>query len=106
MGTPSQLSICAVLAALTTVTASPSRGQQTTGSPSVTEYKMTTPMLPGIAVPDNVETRLGTLHFFDGFPDKPSVEKLFDNLDFQRAVQAYLLALGPGEPDGESQGDA
>jgi hypothetical protein len=40
-----------------------------------------------------VETRFGSLTFFDGFPDRPSVEKLYDNLDFQRAVQAYLLAI-------------
>ena len=40
-----------------------------------------------------METSLGTLKFFDGFPDKATVEKLYDNLDFQRAVQAYLLAL-------------
>jgi hypothetical protein len=40
-----------------------------------------------------VQTRLGTLKFFDGFPDKVSVSLLYDNLDFQRAVQAYLLAL-------------
>ena len=26
---------------------------------------------------------------------KPTVEKLYDNLDFQRAVQAYLLGLAP-----------
>ena len=64
-------------------------------SPPATEYKMTTPMPPGIACPDKVETRFGTLNFFDGFPDKASVEKLYDNLDFQRAVQAYLLALPP-----------
>jgi hypothetical protein len=50
-------------------------------------------MPSGIASPDKVETRLGTLKFFDGFPDQLSVEKLYDNLDFQRAVQAYLLAL-------------
>ena len=42
-----------------------------------------------------METRLGTLKFFDGFPDDASVEKLYDNLDFQRAVQAYLLGLAP-----------
>jgi hypothetical protein len=48
---------------------------------------------PGVASPDTVETRLGTLHFFDGFPDKASADRLYDNLDFQRAVQAYLLAL-------------
>jgi len=44
-------------------------------------------------MPDRLDTRLGTLHFFDGFPDKPSTEKLYDNLDFQRAVQVYLLAI-------------
>ncbi|WP_232105572.1 DUF1254 domain-containing protein [Gimesia panareensis] len=54
---------------------------------------MTTPIPPGIAVPDQVESRLGTLNFMDGVPDKASTQKLYDNLDFQRAVQAYLLAL-------------
>jgi hypothetical protein len=54
-----------------------------------------TPLPPGIASPDSVETRIGTLNFFDGFPDDATVEKLFDNLDFQRAVQAYLLAIPP-----------
>lgn len=58
-------------------------------------YKMTTTIPTGIESPDKVETRLGTLHFFDGFPDDASVEKLYDNLDFQRAVQAYLLGLAP-----------
>ena len=42
-----------------------------------------------------MRTRLGTLKFLDGSPDKCTSEKLFDNLDFQRAVQAYLLALPP-----------
>ena len=56
-------------------------------------YKMTTEVPAGIAMPDQVKTRLGTLKFFDGFPDDASVETLYDNLDFQRAVQAYLLAL-------------
>ena len=50
-------------------------------------------MPPGIACPDKVETRLGTLNFFDGFPDQASADKLLNNLDFQRAVQAYLLAI-------------
>jgi len=53
----------------------------------------TTPIPPGIAAPDKMETRLGTLTFFDGFPDDAIVQKLYDNLDFQRAVQAYLLAI-------------
>ena len=63
------------------------------GPAQSSQYKMTTDIPPGIAMPDSVETRLGTLKFFDGFPDDASVEKIYDNLDFQRAVQAYLLAL-------------
>ncbi|MFA5204744.1 MAG: DUF1254 domain-containing protein [Lentisphaeria bacterium] len=62
-------------------------------APSAGPYKMTTPTPPGIACPDQVETRLGTLRFFDGFPDQATADKLNDNLDFQRAVQAYLLAI-------------
>src|SRR5512143_3263476 len=56
-------------------------------------YKMTTDMPAGVIMPDQVETRLGTLRFFDGFPDDATVAKVFDNLDFQRAVQAYLQGL-------------
>jgi len=57
------------------------------------QYKYSTPLPPGVAIPDKVETRLGTLNFFGGFPDQTTADKLYDNLDFQRAVQAYLLAL-------------
>jgi hypothetical protein len=53
----------------------------------------TTPIPRGIESPDEVRTRLGTLRFFDGFPDDATVRTLYDNLDFQRAVHAYLLAL-------------
>ena len=56
-------------------------------------FKMTTEIPPGIAAPSKVETRFGTLNFFDGVPDRASTEKIYDNLDFQRAVQAYLLGL-------------
>ena len=59
------------------------------------KYKMTTKIPDGIASPDKVDTRLGTLEFFDGFPNKATVKKINDNLDFQRAVQAYLLAMAP-----------
>jgi hypothetical protein len=67
-------------------------------------FKMTTDIPPGIAMPDSVQTRLGTLNFFDGFPDQPTVEKIYDNLDFQRAVQAYLLALAPVNMAGLREG--
>ncbi len=59
-------------------------------APPATQYKNSTTIPPGIKLPDTVKTRLGTLKFFDGFPDKATIEKLYDNLDFQRAVQAYF----------------
>ena len=60
--------------------------QELTGPPANPKVKYATPMPPGIASPDKVETRIGTLHFYDGFPEKATADKLFDNLDFQRAV--------------------
>jgi hypothetical protein len=59
------------------------------------KMKMTTPIPPAITTPDSVDTRLGTLKFFDGFPDDATVEKVYDNLDFERGVQAFLTAM-PG----------
>ena len=59
------------------------------------KMKMTTDIPAAITTPDKVETRLGTLNFFDGFPDDATVEKVYDNLDFERGVQAFLTAM-PG----------
>jgi hypothetical protein len=56
-------------------------------------YKMTTDIPASITTPDVVETSLGTLRFFDGFPDEATVKKVYDNLDFQRGVQAFLTAM-------------
>ena len=55
------------------------------------KMKMTTPIPMELTTPDKVETRLGTLQFFDGFPD----QKVYDNLDFMRSVQAFLNTV-PG----------
>jgi hypothetical protein len=57
------------------------------------KMKMTTDIPAEITTPDSVETRLGTLRFFDGVPDQATVETCYDNLDFQRGVQAFLVAL-------------
>ena len=57
--------------------------------------KMKTDIPKSITTPDSVETRLGTLKFQDGFPDDATVQKVYDNLDFQRGVQAFLTAM-PG----------
>jgi hypothetical protein len=55
--------------------------------------KMTTDIPPQITIADRVETRLGTLRFFDGFPDEETIDALYDNLDFARGVQAYLNTI-------------
>ena len=34
-----------------------------------------------ILTPDTVDTRIGTLKFFDGSPTKDTVELVYDNLD-------------------------
>jgi hypothetical protein len=73
----------------------PAIAQPLTGAPAMPQYKYSTPMPPGVAAPETMETPFGTLKFFDGVPDKASTEKIYDNLDFQRAVQAYLLGLPP-----------
>ena len=49
---------------------------------------MKTDIPKSITTPDSIETRLGTLKFRDGFPDDATVQKVYDNLDFQRGVQA------------------
>lgn len=59
-------------------------------APSVQAHKMTTDIPASITIADEVKTRLGTLKFSDGRPDQTTVAKLYDNLDFQRGVQAFL----------------
>ena len=67
-----------------------------TGTMSAAEppkMKMTTPIPPGITTPDNIETRLGELNFFDGVPDEETVQKVYKFLDFQHAYQAYMSGI-------------
>jgi hypothetical protein len=88
------INTAALAAAMAAVTnPGPALAQMLTGAPAEPNLKYSTEIPSGIASPDKVETRFGTLSFFDGFPDKASAEKLYDNLDFQRAVQAYLFAI-------------
>ncbi len=70
-------------------------GQKLTipGDPINSGYKMTTPIAPGVATPNTLETSIGTLHLSDGFPKPDTIEKIYDNLDRSRALQAYLLGI-------------
>jgi len=60
---------------------------------SAQSYRMTTPIAPGVAVPDKVESSIGTLDLSYGYPDDATVQKVYDNLDRSRALQAYLMAI-------------
>jgi hypothetical protein len=46
-----------------------------------------------IMTPDKVETRIGTLEFFDGIPTKETAALLYDNLDFMRGVVTFLNGI-------------
>ena len=63
------------------------------GTASAQTYKMTTPIAPGVAVPDKIESSIGTLNLDYGYPSDDTVDKIYDNLDRSRALQAYLLAI-------------
>jgi hypothetical protein len=50
-------------------------------------------VLAAVAQAETVPTRIGELSFDVGYPTAETAEKLYDELDFQRATQAYVWAL-------------
>ena len=58
---------------------------------SAQKYKADVP--PSITTPDSVDTRIGTLKFFDGLPDAATVQKAYDQLDFGRGIEAFLSGM-------------
>jgi hypothetical protein len=52
-----------------------------------------TPVPEKIMTPDKVETRIGTLEFFDGLPTPETSQKVWDNLDFMRGVETFLNGI-------------
>ena len=51
----------------------------------------TAPAIPAaITTPDTVQTRSGTLDFKDGMPSKETLAKVYDNLDFTHAFDAFV----------------
>ncbi len=54
------------------------------------------PSIPeSITTPDTVETRIGTLDFTDGAPSAETAEKVYDTMDFTRALERVQQQL-PG----------
>lgn len=48
------------------------------------------PIPAEIMTPDSVQTRIGNLEFFDGFPTAATTGAVYDNLDFLRGVEVFL----------------
>ena len=59
-----------------------------------------------ILTPDTVETRIGTLEFFDGSPSEETVELVYDNLDFIRGVETFLNGMPATSIEGLRLGQA
>jgi hypothetical protein len=53
-----------------------------------------------IMTPDTVETRIGTLEFFDGIPTKKTATLVYDNLDFLRGVETFLNGVPAASLEG------
>ncbi|MCH2183027.1 MAG: DUF1254 domain-containing protein [Mariniblastus sp.] len=64
-----------------------------------------TPIPPSIMTPDEVVTeQLGTLKFFDGMPDAATVEKVYENLDRSRGIEAFLDLVPLASVEGMRRG--
>jgi hypothetical protein len=68
------------------------------------KYKMTTQVPDNVLIPDEVDTRLGTLKFFDGVPTEETAAKVWDQLDFQRAVECMILTTPAASLSGFRRG--
>ncbi|SCB19316.1 DUF1254 domain-containing protein [Cupriavidus alkaliphilus] len=86
--TPRVLKRAVLAVAIAMLATVPARAEQRT-------YKMTTPIPPQITTPDKVETRIGTLRFFDGVPTEETATRVYDQLDFSRGIEAFLNGI-PG----------
>ncbi|MFW8645429.1 DUF1254 domain-containing protein [Rhizobium beringeri] len=58
---------------------------------SAPQFKAEVPA--SIQTPGTVQTRIGTLNFADGLPDQAAVQKVYDNIDFSRGVEAFLSGM-------------
>jgi hypothetical protein len=48
---------------------------------------------PSLVTPDKVDSRLGRLEFKDGAPNKVTIDKLYDQIDFTHAYNTFLNTL-------------
>jgi hypothetical protein len=57
---------------------------------TISAAAQTSPQIPpAITTPDRVQTRIGALEFKDGVPGVETARKVYDTLDFTRALNVY-----------------
>ena len=66
---------------------------ETETTKDIPKLKMTTDIPASVTAPDNVETSIGTLEYFDGVPTEKTVDTVYDYLDRSRAVEVYLNSI-------------
>ncbi|MGD8771273.1 MAG: hypothetical protein PVJ06_14625, partial [Desulfobacterales bacterium] len=57
------------------------------------KMKMTTDIPASLTAPDQVETSIGSLEYFDGVPTEKTVETVYDYLDRSRAVNVFINSI-------------
>jgi hypothetical protein len=62
--------------------------------------------LESISIPDQVETTIGTLEFFDGVPVGGTIDNVYDNLDRMRALAVFLDNQGAASLHAMRMGNA
>lgn len=84
--------LCVTFAATVAITSAASDAQTPSGVPAAPpKYSPDVPAK--ITTPDTVETRIGTLRFKDGAPDPATVQLAYDQIDFNRGIDAFLKGM-------------
>ncbi len=86
--------------------AQPSAATAPAKAPVVSTAKYAAKVPASVTTPDTVQTRIGTLKFRDGLPDAETIKKVYDNLDFVRGVEAFLLGIPSANIQGMRRGYA
>ena len=73
-------------------------------SASPAKMKMTTEIPANVITPDKMETSIGTLNFVDGVPTKETAQKIWDQQDFSRAVEAMIMTTPTASLQGFRKG--
>ncbi len=61
--------------------------------PSMVAAQTASAIPPSLVTPDKVQSRIGTLEFKDGLPNKATLDKVYDNLDYTHALRAFSDTL-------------